>query len=99
MVNGLETAVQLAIGDALRTAEVLVCTRDWSGWTYGTMSDEDFDEAADYEDLVNEIANVVMEYTEAERRAELSKAYEQGKRDAGVMLPVHPPRYPVNPYE
>lgn len=99
MSSGLEAAVQIAIEDALRNAGVLVCTRDWSGWTYGTMSDEDFDEAADYEEIVNEIAETVMKYTEASRRIDQSEAYEKGKHDAKIMLPTDPPQYPVNPYE
>lgn len=48
-------AVQVALGDAYD------CTRAWSAWQFGTMSDRDFVPVADQPSRIDEIASAVMQ--------------------------------------
>lgn len=51
----LKSQVAEALGDTL------VCTRAWSAWSYGTMSEEDFYSAHEDDELVNSIVESVLE--------------------------------------
>lgn len=51
----LKSQVAEAMGDTL------VCTRTWSAWGYGTMSEEDFFPACEDDELVNSIVETVLE--------------------------------------
>lgn len=47
------------VTEALRGT--LVCTRSWSAWSLGTMSEEDFSLACEDDDLVNSIVETVIQ--------------------------------------
>lgn len=55
----LEEKVIEALKDGLGE-DALVCTRDWSGWDYGTMSEDDFEQVADHKEWLREIAKAVL---------------------------------------
>ena len=55
--------VSAAMGDA----ELLVCDRVWSAWSYGTMSEHDFDEAHADEGVVEEFAKAMFAHFGAKR--------------------------------
>lgn len=40
--------------------QIYVCTRVWSAWSYGTMTEEDFTEVFYDTDLVNDIVSSIM---------------------------------------
>jgi len=40
--------------------QIYVCTRVWSAWSYGTMTEEDFTDVCDDTDLVHDIISSVM---------------------------------------
>ena len=46
--------------DAISTHALLVCTRDWSAWTYGTMTDDDFLDASDDPEIVQELVDDIL---------------------------------------
>lgn len=39
--------------------DVFVCTRVWSAWSHGTMNENDFDLAAEDDDIVHDIAEIL----------------------------------------
>lgn len=53
-LDRVRDAVAEALGDAYH------CTRDWSAWSYGTMSQDDFMLAWEDEDFVQEMARAVV---------------------------------------
>ena len=54
----LREAVCAAVQEALGTA--LDCTRVWSAWSYGTMSQDDFVLVAEDDSRVEEIADAAI---------------------------------------
>ncbi len=50
----IERAVELA-------QDTLFCTRVWSAWGYGTMTENDFVDATDEDDFINGIAKAIWE--------------------------------------
>jgi len=48
-------AVQLALGDAYD------CDREWSAWSWGTMTEDDFSPVDENPDRVAEIANAALD--------------------------------------
>lgn len=53
-------AVTEAVAKSLADSEALVCTRVWEAWSYGTMGEEDFEDA-DETELPDEIADAVLQ--------------------------------------
>lgn len=51
------------IGDAVAEAlgDALLCSRDWSAWSYGTMSEDDFSPAWEDNEFVDGIVDAVMD--------------------------------------
>jgi hypothetical protein len=41
----------------------LTCTRDWSAWSYGTMSQDDFLLAAEDDDIITDTAKMIYDFT------------------------------------
>lgn len=52
-------AVTEVIANELSDSEALVCNRVWEAWSYGTMSDDDFENASET-DLPDEVAKAVL---------------------------------------
>lgn len=59
----LREAVRASLGEALD------CTRVWSAWSYGTMSESDFVQVADDDERVEEIVYAVVEVIKARLQA------------------------------
>lgn len=51
---------------ALSECDLLYCGRVWSAWSYGTMSSDDFTPAADIEEIVEAVADKIIEHLEVE---------------------------------
>lgn len=51
--------LRLQVAEAM--GDTLVCTRTWSAWGYGTMSEEDFYPAGEENDLVDSIVETVIQ--------------------------------------
>lgn len=58
-MNRRDKVVQ-ALTEVLDGQEALHCTRVWEGWSYGTMSENDFSRVADDQDALEEIADAVL---------------------------------------
>ena len=43
-------------------ADLLWCTRCWSAWSYGTMTQDDFRNAANDDDIVQDTASRLAEF-------------------------------------
>ncbi|GAB3292941.1 hypothetical protein [Pseudoclavibacter terrae] len=48
------------LAEALGEKEALFCTRDWSGWTYNTMTAEDFMDVSGDAEALGEVADAVL---------------------------------------
>lgn len=40
--------------------DVLICTRSWEAWSYGTMSEDDFESVAYNDRFIEELANSIL---------------------------------------
>lgn len=59
-VEDRRQAVAEAVAKVLAGQEAMHCTRDWSAWSHGTMSADDFPLVSDDPDSVNEIADAAI---------------------------------------
>ena len=94
MNEQLKEAVSEAIREAL--GEAVDCTRAWSAWGEGTMSEDDFSPVADDSERVAEIADAVLAVVAAQPspggQDALEQALEQAwkrfnfSRDAGEFM-------------
>jgi Iap family predicted aminopeptidase len=48
-----------AVKKVLDDSEVMHCTRVWEAWRYGTMSEDDFVDASDTPELIQELIEAV----------------------------------------
>lgn len=59
LTNLLLPAITEAVAKELSESEALVCTRVWEAWSYGTMGEDDFEDASESE-MPDEIAQAVL---------------------------------------
>lgn len=63
LLKGVGTIDAVKLRDAIAQAiggDAYDCTRVWSAWSAGTMTDEDFEPLVDQEDRLNEIVDAVI---------------------------------------
>ncbi len=57
-VEALRERLRYAIADSL--GDIYVCSRVWSAWSYGTMSEDDFAPAADDDDVLDNLVDAAI---------------------------------------
>lgn len=65
MTKNFRESVQEAVETALDAGDAMQCTRVWSAWSHGTMSEDDFVYASDGDlgaEITDAVLNVFEEY-------------------------------------
>lgn len=50
--------------------DLLYCTKDWSAWKYGTMSENDFINCNEDDDIINTAAEIIYKRTNIKDKLE-----------------------------